>query len=261
MQAAIGVLTIFAFVFTAGLAVGVAQKNTRFLDPNVPLPASINSLVPKTNNVFIGPVPWLTTLVRNDLTCKREKICDQDRAFVVTLPTITENTWYLSTQSNFVTNYFVAYPIATVLIVPKDTPKTRKFIIDNTYNGFGIRPSIDQNNVIFPLNEDGDGRNVTGDFAHSFVLKNEAAHDILFARQAFDGAIKDGTYLDYWTLSPGSITLFWPGERYWNSKESNIKRTWNASELPKNLSNDVLAHIAESMMYTYLAPIAPLNGS
>ena len=106
--------------------------------------------------------------------------------------------------------------------------------------------------MVYPIN----GRNVTGDYAHSFAIVNEADHDILFSKRAFDGPIAAGTYIDYWRLKPGTTTLMWPGQRYYASLPDGL-RTWNASPLP-NVTKDFAAFLAESIMYNYLAPLAPI---
>ncbi len=252
------VMALFSVVFVLGLAFGSTKKDQRILEPSVALPTTIKVRTLLTTSQYTEPVPWLSTVIRSELTCKREKICDQNKAYTVTLPNTHENTWYLKTADMFVTDYFTKYPFATVVIVPKG-PKDRRFIIDNSYIGYGLVPSVNENNTLAFVNQKGEGLDVTGDFPHSFVIKNEADHDILFAREAFDGPIPAGLYIEYWTLKPGSMTLMWPAQRYWSSKLSGIKRFWNASALPSTTDNDFAAYLAETMMYDFLAPQAPIG--
>jgi len=258
MESVIVAVIIFAIVFIFGLAIGSSKKNMRVMVPNVSLPTNI--VKPASGLVnYTEEVPWLNSVVRSELLCRREKICDQQKAYVATLPDTPFNTWYLKTDEMFVTDYYLKYPVATILIVPKG-PESRRFIIDNNFRGYGLRPTIKEDGSNYIVNKQGEGLNITGDFPHSFVIKNEADHDILFAREAFDGEIADGTDIDYWTLKPGSITLMWPANRYWYSIQNGTKRYWNATQLPTQDSSIGLEHaayLAETMMFDVLANEAP----
>lgn len=253
MESALGAVAFLLSVFSVGLGYGSATKSPRIEEPNVTLPFTVLSLISAKEIHYVGPIPW-TTKQRNELSCKRESICKNTKAYVSTLGPARENTWYLKSETQFQTNWYVDYPVATVLVIPNDAPKSTRYIIDNTFEGYGLRPTINADNSDWPQSPEGRGRNVTGNFAHSFVIINESDHDVFFAKTAYVGAIPAGTYLDYWRLKPGSFSLMWPAETYWPN-ESN--RQWNASGL-EPVPLDFAAYLAESMMYDYLGPMAPL---
>jgi hypothetical protein len=256
MESVLSVFAIFGSIFTVGLGVGSSSKNTRVEQPSVPLPSMISALISQTaKDNYVGPIPWQKDVQRNDLVCKREALCSDSRAYIITLPSTTTNTWYLSTLDTFSTHYYKKYPVATVVRIPGNA--TGKFILDSKYLTYGILPTIDEQDNFFPLSPAGNGRNVTGNFAHSFVIINESGNDVHFSKTAFDDAIKEKTVINYWLLKPGSFTLMWPGQKYYNNHLS--ERTWNASMLPKPLSHDFCAYLAENMMFNYLAPQAPLG--
>jgi hypothetical protein len=149
------------------------------------------------------------------------------------------------------TGWPIDYPVATVLVIP-EASKT-KYILDT-----GLVPLIESDNSVLnmgPFWWDPDavaeGRNLTGDYVHSFVVHNASKQTVLFGRRA----VQD-TNTDYWALEPGSWTLVWPLDTYWANP--NTLTVWNAADLPRDgMSAPLAATMAETMMYSVLRPEAP----
>lgn len=169
----------------------------------------------------------------------------------------------LSTTKQFTTGYPEQYPAATVIAVPKDTPGHVKFIVDAAAaSNDGIKALILEDNV--PLNMNVDqrilpytGLNVSGNFAHSFVLINQSDHDMFFFKDSVplsdNGAVR-GTY---WRIRPNDWVLLWPSLKYWSNID--VSRPWEAFRLPDTIKQpNLAAYIAEVTMYEYLMPKAPL---
>ena len=224
----------------------------------------------------VDQIPW-TTKPRFQFPCTLT-LCGSksNSAFVVQLPPIvppgspledSTNTYYLSTQQHFRTNYFNDYPVATVLEIPETTPKNVVFLLDaaGPY-GLGLRPLIQQDNQSLDMTSLWDyvgqtrldplpSLNVTGDYPHTFVLVNKAGHSMYFGKQAFE-VDEPMSANDYWKILPGAWVLLYPSQPYWASITSDgTKRYWNALTLPPNLQNHTdAAHIAEIQMYSILRP-------
>lgn len=241
----------------------MSRKKSNVQRPDVALPTTVRSILPSpTQRPYIGPVPWLNeSTARASIKCRRP-LCSL-RAYSVTLPKLTEpdrpdawsatnNTWHLTTVEQFQTGLPTEYPVATVLHVPADAPATAKFITDAD-----IRPAINQDDSLFNFGSN-KGRNITGDFAHSFVLVNDAKHIVYFAKTA----VGPNDRPDYYAIEPGQWVLCWPAVRYWASVTSGAARPWNLTLLPTQAHvDDVAASLAETIMYDFLAPTAPLASS
>lgn len=264
-----------ALFFSALLCLSLASTGRRqplnYSEPNSPLPSQIKALMPATGKPFVGPVPW--SVSRKTLTCVLSS-CTSGSAYVASLPVLQYgetatwnddlNTWHLSTQEHFRTGWPVQYPAATVLVVPANTPKHVKFLVDQRFsdNAFiGLRPLILANNALLDMGpnwnselalEAAQGRNLTGNFAHSFVLHNTSKHEVYFAKKHMTDTERQS---DWWACPAGSWTLFWPNDIYFSLSSNAIK--WNAYRMPEATTNDFAAYVAETMMFAYLAPQAP----
>jgi hypothetical protein len=223
--------------------------------PNTTLDDAIVSLEKTSRSV--KDIPWTT--VRR-IALPRILGARKELAYVTELDfsrrSSTNNAWYLSTTNQFKTGYPSSYPNATIMFVPKETPKHIRFLLDaDDGSGTGLKPMILENNnpLNMSINEIVLGaRNVTGDYAHSFVLINEASHTMYFSTRAYDAEDLNFEALRpvYWSIKPNEWILFWPANRYWASKNASEPRFWNASHLPKALrSLDHAASAAETMTH------------
>jgi hypothetical protein len=197
--------------------------------------------------------------------------------YAIELPTITsvakpdssgwdayQTAFSLSTQKQFTTGYPTQYPAATVIAVPNDTPKHVKFIMDAAgadsdgikalvlENGQPLNMSVDQrlglNNV---------GLNVSGNYAHAFVLVNQSDHDMFFVRSSIPLSDTGATAASYWRVPKDAWVLVWPSVTYWPNVGS--PRLWNAFRLgPLVQEPSKAAYIAEVTMFEYLRPQAPV---
>ena len=167
-------------------------------------------------------------------------------------------TLYLSTQRDFRTNYPFTYPVATVAVISKASQV--QYIVDADNGVDGLRPMILEDNSVLNMGPTWDSRvqatnvgfNVTGNYAHSFVIQNQSARAVYFASKALN---KDSVSeaLKFWTLEPNSWTLMWPAGAYWPIGT----RYWNATALP-DVTYDLAAYLAETAMYDVLAAKEPL---
>jgi hypothetical protein len=279
-------LVFFSTLFLIGIYVGSKQWNLRFESPSSPVPQAIQQLYPENGApFFVGPVPWsrqgTAHIDRVTLQCRLKNCEPNGPAFRVTLPRLTttedaenwdptQNSWHLSSQVDLRTGYPTLYPVATVLDIPQDTPSHVQYILDShtgneSENVTGLKAMIQENNKPLDMgltwSDPGagpSGLNVTGDFAHSFVVVNQAKHTIFFAQRAVSAtATRDR--LVYWKLAPNSWTLFWPADRFWRSIQESKERYWNAATLPESVQNgNASAYIAETIMYDVLAAQAPI---
>lgn len=283
----------FSALFVLGLVIGGRRAALDVEDPNVELPAVVTALVPVPGAKAVpGPIPWSRDggpITRESLVCRADSgsTC-VGRAYVVRLPVLEDpdapgawstyvNAWWLSTQRDLRTGWPLEYPVATVLIVPRDAPETARFIMDGanrdqpTDTGFdGLKPMIQADNTVLNMGSTWadpfampKGRNVTGDWPHSFVVFNASAHEVYFGRDAIDlNTVTEQSYglnTSYWRLKPGSWTLLWPHNTYWASVAAGRPRRWNAGALPPSLhAEELAAKAAEVTMYDYLAPQAPV---
>lgn len=241
-----GVL-LFSTMFAIAWLIRERPKN--YVTPSKALPAAIASLLPRANEkAFIGSSPWSTTVPREALACRTEHC--KGRAYIKVLEP-SRNTWAMSTQKDMRTGWPVDYPVATVVVIPERS-KT-KYILDT-----GLVPLIEADNSLLNMgpfwwdpDATAEGRNLTGDFVHSFVVHNASSETVLFGRRAVQS-----NNTDYWALRPGTWTLLWPLDRYWaNSTDLTV---WNAADLPKeSMSAPLAASLAETMMYSVLRPEAP----
>ena len=271
MSAVVGTI-FFSSFFCASLAATGRRRPLNHVEPNSVLPTMISGLLPTAGSKpFIGPVPWNTQ--RRLLTCQLPN-CSTGSAYVVDLPVLSDpeasgwsktiNGWQLSTQEKFRTGWPLQYPCATVLNVPTNAPSNAMFLVDPhlTDNGFmGLKPMITSTNGLLDMGpnwnsglviEQPEGRNVTGNYAHSFVLHNMSDHEVYFTKQQLEGP---GAVTQWWSCKPGTWTLFWPSRPYFSFTLGPIP--WNAYTLPSNTSNDFAAYVAETIMYQYLAPQNP----
>jgi hypothetical protein len=271
MSAVVGTIFFSAF-FCASLAGTGRRRPSNHVEPNSVLPTIIDGLMPTAGSKpFIGPVPW--NVQRRQLTCQLPN-CSTGSAYVVDLPVLSDpdasgwsktiNAWQLSTQEYMRTGWPFLYPVATVLNVPSDTPKNVMYLVDPhlSDNGFqGLKPMITDTNGLLDMGpnwnsglliESPEGRNVTGNYAHSFVLHNMSDHDVYFTKQQLEGP---GSVTQWWTCRSNSWTLFWPSRPYFSFEIGPI--AWNAYTMPSNTSNDFAAYVAEILMYQYLAPQNP----
>ena len=256
-------------VLTVILFLAGPQSSIDSIDPNIELPDQIQEKINQMNAInLVGPIPW-TTVSRESVVCKTSNAnCSiHGPAYVVTLPAPAQNTWYLSSVLNFRTGWPAVYPCATVVVVGPQIPKEAKYIIDLRVaaDPSGIVPMINSDNSVKNMsntwtNVSGQGHNVTGDFASSFVLINNSDHDVFFSKNSLepsDITTTNGPLITYWRIKKASRALLWPSTPYWHSINNSIGRSWNASTL--NLTNDnACAFIAETMMYNILAPLAPI---
>ena len=254
--------TMLSAIFIFGLLLN-NRHQSRIYDPSVPLPQEVINVYPELIN---GPtlktwplqdVPW-NRLPRSTYVCKKQNCQSSNPAYVVQLP--IRNTAYLSTQ-DFATGYPTQYPVATVVeiinqpIFDSGLTTNKKsealYIIDAKPSqnvDSGIVPMIKANGQ--PLNVDGPVLNVTGDFAHSFVVLNSTSTNVYMP------TLRVVTGIDsYWRLAPGTYTLLWPAVRYFNSNSEPVGlHRWNASSLVLPLTGqfDLSASIAEIVMYDVL---------
>lgn len=271
MSAVLGTI-FFSSMFCASLAITGKRTPFNHVEPNSKLPDMISGLMPVgTSKPFIGQVPW--NVQRRLLTCQLPN-CSTGSAYVVDLPQLSDpdsagwsskvNAWQLSTQEHFRTGWPFLYPVATVLNVPSNAPESAMFLVDPhlSDNGFkGLKPMITATNGLLDMGpnwasglviENPEGRNVTGNYAHTFVLHNMSNHDVYFTKEQLEGP---GALTQWWTCKPSTWTLFWPSRAYFSFDMGPIP--WNAYTLPSNCSNDFAAYVAETMMYQYLAPQNP----
>lgn len=263
--------------------------------PNSTVPVALNGLFPagkrstngsmKAIEAFGAPpqVPWANDsglyVQRHAIKCRGpEYNCaaqgTKGQAYVVTLPRITSGSsvwttqpaaWYLSTIEHFQTGWHQEYPVATVLQVPSDTPSTVEYILESwdAPTG-GIRPMINADDTPFaPSESSPTARNVTGDWAHSFVIVNNANHTIYVGSTTVSSA-GSSEPLTYYALAPGAKALFWPRDRFWASAGQSgvpVATHWMAAQLPDEAPIELCAATAEYMMYNVLAPLAPLASS
>ena len=183
----------------------------------------------------------------------------ETQAYVVTLNDHA-STLYLSTQRDFRTNYPFTYPVATVAVISKTSQV--QYIVDADNGVDGLRPMILADNTVLNMGPTWNsnvqapnvGLNITGNYAHSFVIQNQSNHNVYFASKALNkDSISEN--LKFWTLEPNSWTLMWPADVYWPVG----LRYWNATALPE-VTYDLAAYLAETVMYDVLAakdPLAP----
>jgi len=238
----------------------------------------------------VQDIPWNTTLKRKTLTCKLETCRDKYPAYAIELPVLFDpyattndwdpyqTSWNLSTQQHFRTGYPSLYPVATVCIVPPDTPSHVKYILDiNNLNpdpdagiheeSDGIRPMILSNNTLLNMDSNWSHigeqpkehtKNTTGNFAHSFVLHNAAKHSIFFSKGAYQVFPNEGLPASYYKVIPNTWTLCVPSESYWDSVASEVQRSWTCIDLPSRFHTiDMAASLAEHIMYTVLGETKP----
>jgi len=250
------------------LYIGGPRIEPKFERPNSELPLSVQLEIEKNSKHKVVPsVPWLVNnahVNRHALKCKSAHCIKGSPGYILTLPVLSDptrpektwsqnNTWHLTAR--FMKTNLVKYPLATVVVVPKETPKTVKFILDigsTTFNDMeqGIVPSVGPDNLPSPGSLD-----VTGNYAGSFVLHNESDHDVYFGKKAFQDTSDSGYTKDaqYWLIQASKRVLLWPGTTYWFNSQPKANRYWNAAELPDYIDNDILAaSIAETIMFEYL---------
>jgi len=231
------------------------KRPLKSMKPDSELPEIIQNLL---NETFLSNgVPWSTVVnvVRSRLVCKAGANCIPGSvAYAVDLPKVYRSglsTWHLSTQAMLRTGYPTSYPVATVINVPSDTPENVYKIVDTQ-----IVPMIQANGNVLNMGPNwktsttGAGLDITGNSAHSFVIKNSANHEVYFAKVP-ETEIDEQT--EYWTIIPNAQILFWQDVQYWPRVSG---RTWKAFSLPK-MSDDQAAYIAEAMMYDYLGNERP----
>lgn len=228
--------------------------------PSVPLPPEVvdaypeleyGSMLPKVNE----KTPWGTD--RSRVRCLAPN-CNKSAGYVSELE--IEGTIFLTTQVHFLTGNPVTYPAATVLEMKSNAKSKSYYVVDAQpsegvvagllplvkYNGEPLDMSVKMN-LDVPV-----GRNLTGDYANSFVIINSTPSDIYMP------TTRVGQLHSYWKLIPGSHTLMWPSERYFNKNSEPVGlHTWNASMLP-SITYEQAASIAEITMYTALRPKAEL---
>ena len=267
-------LSFFSAMITTGLAVGAPRKIKYVEKPSSPLPDEIKKLIIEpakivigtskiTTKQTVGPIPWQSTKSRTTFKCRTVDCSQSKKIYDIELPRLLDpnapsgapwstliNAWHLG-HALFSTSYDSDYPWATVLEIPANTPQNVKFLIDQGYNNGGLRPSINANDSLFFPN----GINITGDYPNSFVIINNASHELYFSKLALDN--DEDEPLQYWSIRPNSKLLMWPANTYWQSINNNIKRYWNASVLPNDISVDFAAFLAETIMFDYLAPKSP----
>ena len=219
------------------------------------------------NETFVSNgVPWSTIVgvVRSRLVCRSGANCvPGSAAYAIVLPKVyrpgaspdawdrTLTTWQLSTQSMMRTGYPLNYPVATMVVVPPDTPSNVIKIVDTaivpmiTASGSTLNMGPNWQSTVNGL-----GLDITGNSAHAFVVKNNAGHEVYFAKVP-EAEITDDT--EYWSIPVGSKVLLWQDVPYW---PEGTGRTWKAFLLP-SLTDDQAAYIAEAMMYDYLGNERP----
>ena len=256
---------LFSTLTTIGIALIGPSRPQKTFKPAGVLPSLMSILlntITKGGSLTTNSIPW-TTQSRSRLVCKAGANCTPGgSAYSVTLPRlerpgsgVTEwdpimNTWHISSQAYLRTGLPLVYPVATVVVVPKDTPKHVNFIVDT-----GIVPMVLADGSLLNMGSNwqtetsGLGLDVTGNNASSFVVSNLSDHDIFFAKTQVLNSNSE-----YWIISPSSKVLFWQEGPYWSVLP---KRNWLAYSLP-NVSDDIAAHIAETMMYDVLGQQNPV---
>lgn len=226
--------------------------NRNVFAPDSPMPAVVTRTFPNDRKAYPSPfVPWSTKVRRTAIACK-SNACNSGSPGYNLMLSNSSDTMYLSTQRDFVTEWPTVYPVATIVTVPNGSPI--KFLIDVQGNQTGLRPLVVQGVVNSLLDMTGSssgsqgiGLNITGDWAHSFVVYNDSSHEVYFK-------ISEATASGYWSLKPKSWTLMWPSSRFY--VEPTV-HAWNASALPPMLqSNELAAQVAEIVMDD-LAKAAP----
>jgi hypothetical protein len=237
----------------ASYVVLVVLAVTRKDPNNVPSDVAPDALAPRLAS--IGPIPWFAHNARtrrHELICREPHCLRGEKAYTVLLPE-DSSTLYLSTQAMLRTGHPDKYPVATVLVIGPNSEV--RYIVDMQNNErSGIRPTILQDTSLRNMghtwstqeSHPSDGRNVTGNKAHSFVLVNESPRQVLMCIKSLDGPTAESQ--DFVRLESGTFTLFWPSGNFYG----NANRTWKSMTLSTD-SYDHAASIAESLMYEILA--------
>ena len=244
------IMALGSLVGTIGLAVKDQANET---EPGSDIPAALAARVST-----LGPIPWYARAFRtrrHELICREPNCVRGTRAYVVRATDTP--VLYLSTQAMMRTGYPVEYPVATVLVV---SGGSNKYLLDvaDAQRG-GLRPLILANNALRNMGQTWasseasatEGRNITGNYAHTFVISNETDNVLLFGTEAYDSSPSGSP--TFHRLVPGSKTLMWPDGPYYG--RSN--RRWLAATLDPTLVYDQCASIAEALMYEILAPEHP----
>lgn len=244
------VMALGSLVGTVGLAF---KDQNNEVEPASDVPDALSARIST-----LGVIPWYARSFRtrrHELTCREPNCVRGARAYVVRAP--EDPVVYLSTQAMMRTGYPIEYPVATVLVV---SGAHSKYLLDvaDTQRG-GLRPLILANNALRNMGQSWataessgtEGRNITGNYAHSFVISNETDHIVLFGTQAYDSSPSGSP--SFHRLVPGSKTLVWPDGPYYG----NANRRWLAASLDPTFVYDQCASIAEALMYEILAPEAP----
>lgn len=219
--------------------------------PNVAVPETIENLYPSAEGTraYVGAIPWRQGgesrgIERHTLRC-RSSTCqgglEGSHAYVIEAPKDV-TAWFPSTMRDFWTNLPSTYPVATVVVIPADSQI--QFVTDDGFDG--ITPLLKSDGTA--LNN---AINVTGNYAHPFVIINEKDEDVYFSVMSGEGSS------EYWTLKPSTRTLLWPDEPYWPNLDG--VRKWNASTVQSAL-HDTLEHsawVAETMMHRVLRVARP----
>lgn len=210
----------------------------------------------------IGPIPWFphnARTHRHELRCIESNCVRGASAYVVALPD-QNSTLHLSTQAMLRTGYPSKYPVATVLVLGPSSKV--EFIMDiQNSQRLGLRPTIVQDNSLRNMgltwatqeSHPTDGRNVTGNKVHSFVVSNESRLTVRWCIRALNEHTR--VIQDFVRLEPGTMTLFWPSGDFYG----NPDRSWRSRDISKLAAlqgpnrYDHAASIAESLMYEILA--------
>jgi hypothetical protein len=227
-------LVFFSCLFVVALASKGPSKATNVSEAKDELPSQIKALLPTTKATYLHGVPWSTSmrsLIRNEMS----------HLDLITLngPKETLGTWHMSTEADFLTTEPNTYPIKTVVVIPEKSDIV--FMIDQD-----LRPlQINKSGNAWTLNGK-TIKNVTGNYAHSFVIVNETDHTLFFGRQAKEPQ-------SYIRIDPGQYVLLWPSTTYYPNAGPVAPTEWNAKILPDVYKQKELsASVAESIMYSVL---------
>lgn len=249
MSVVLGLVLLSTLVALAFL---IRPRPTNSVRPNTALPEIVQRLLPAANEkAFVSLPPWLPQVDRTSLRCRTQQ-CGS-AAFVTILGPTRGNAWHLQTQKDMRTGWPLEYPVSTVLEVPKNA--SYKFILDA-----GLVPLVQQDGSVLNMgpfwwdpDAPSEGRNLTGDFVHSFAIHNSSASTVYFGR----ASIGVNNPADYWTLLPGSWTLFWPETTYFGHIDQPTY--WNAADITSDsMSPELASWAAETLMYSYLRPKMPV---
>jgi hypothetical protein len=264
--------SLLSAIFIFGVLLHAVRHSTIY-EPSVSLPRGVLEVFPELASASSSSVrtlksyavpahpPW-NKIARSSVQCLAND-CLQGVGYVAVLP--LQDTVYLTTQQHFLTGNPFTYPVATVLdLRPVLGTRGPFFIVDaqpseNVIGGLLPLVQFDGTplNMSTPnltnLSGVRDGNNITGDFAHSFVVINSTGQDVYMPTSRVTGEPAA-----YWHLAPGSNTLMWPATRYFDKNSTPVGlHSWNASALP-TLTYEIYASVAEITMYTDLRPKAPL---